>query len=301
MSLRAWSSARWTVPLPPGHRFPIAKYALIRDAAIASGALPAGAIEEPECVSIEALQLVHSPAYVSSILDGTLDPVAARRLGFPWTPELRERSLHTVQGTIEAAHDALARGAGLNLAGGTHHAFADRGEGFCVFNDVAVAVRSLQHSGTVHNVAIVDLDVHQGNGTARLFENDPDVFTFSMHGDNNYPFHKESSRLDVGLPDGCDDYFYLGELARHLDAVLDAAQPDLVCYLGGADPYSGDRFGRLKLSMDGLRRRDRMLFETCSRRSLPVVLTLAGGYAADLQDIATIHLNTLRELLAYYG
>jgi acetoin utilization deacetylase AcuC-like enzyme len=301
MSLRAWSSARWTVPLPPGHRFPIAKYALIRDAVVASGALPTSAIEEPEPVPVEALQLVHGPAYVASILDGTLDPVAARRLGFPWTPELRQRSLHTVQGTIEAAHDALARGAGMNLAGGTHHAFADRGEGFCVFNDVAVAVRSLQRSGTAHNVAIVDLDVHQGNGTASLFENDPDVFTFSMHGDNNYPFHKESSRLDVGLPDGCDDSFYLGQLARHLDAVLDAAEPDLVCYLGGADPYSGDRFGRLKLSMDGLRRRDRMVFETCCRRGLPVVLTLAGGYAADLQDIATIHLNTVRELLAYYG
>ncbi|HEY7029298.1 MAG TPA: histone deacetylase [Gemmatimonadales bacterium] len=301
MPLRAWSSARWTVPLPSGHRFPIAKYALIRDTVVASGALPAHDIEEPERVSVESLQMVHEPAYVTSILDGTLDPVAARRLGFPWTAELRERSLHTVQGTLEAAHDALDRGAGINLAGGTHHAFSDRGEGFCVFNDVAVAVRFLQRSGKVRNVAIVDLDVHQGNGTARLFENDPDVFTFSIHGDNNYPFHKESSRLDVGLPDGCDDSFYLGQLARHLDPVLDAAAPDLVCYLGGADPYSGDRFGRLELSIDGLRRRDHMVFETCYRRSLPVVMTLAGGYAADLHDIATIHLNTVRELLAYYG
>ncbi|HSE67754.1 MAG TPA: histone deacetylase [Gemmatimonadales bacterium] len=301
MSLRAWSSARWTVPLPPGHRFPIAKYALIRDAVVAAGLLPAQAIEEPGRVSVEALQLVHEPAYVTSILDGTLDPVAARRLGFPWTPELRERSMHTVQGTLEAAHDALDRGAGINLAGGTHHAFADRGEGFCVFNDVAIAVRWLQRSGMVRNVAIVDLDVHQGNGTARLFEDDPDIFTFSMHGDNNYPFHKESSRLDVGLPDGCDDSFYIGQLAGHLGAVLDAAKPDLVCYLGGADPYLGDRFGRLRLSIDGLRRRDHMVFETCARRGLPVVMTLAGGYAADLQDIATIHLNTVRELLAYYG
>lgn len=301
MPLRAWSSARWTVPLPAGHRFPIAKYALIRDTVVASCALPAQAIEEPERVSVEALQLVHEPAYVTSILDGSLDPVAARRLGFPWTPELRERSMRTVQGTLEAARDALDRGAGINLAGGTHHAFADRGEGFCVFNDVAIAIRSLQRDDQVRNVAIVDLDVHQGNGTASLFEDDPDVFTFSMHGDNNYPFHKESSRLDVGLPDGCDDSFYLGELARHLDAVLDAAQPDLVCYLGGADPYSEDRFGRLKLSIDGLRRRDRMVFETCYQRGLPVVMTLAGGYAAGLQDIATIHLNTVHELLACYG
>jgi len=209
--------------------------------------------------------------------------------------------MHTVQGTLEAAHDALDHGAGINLAGGTHHAFADRGEGFCVFNDVAVAVRSLQRSQEIRNVAIVDLDVHQGNGTASIFEDDPDVFTFSMHGDNNYPFHKESSRLDVGLPDACDDSLYLGQLVRYLDAVLDAARPDLVCYLGGADPYSEDRFGRLKLSIDGLRRRDQIVFETCYRRGLPVVMTLAGGYAADLQDIATIHLNTVRELLACYG
>jgi acetoin utilization deacetylase AcuC-like enzyme len=301
MSLRAWSSARWTVPLPPGHRFPIAKYALIRDAVIASGLLPARAIEEPDRVSVDALELVHRSAYVTSIFEGTLDPVAARRLGFPWTTELRERSMHTVQGTLAAAHDALDHGAGINLAGGTHHAFADRGEGFCVFNDVAVAVRSLQRSEKIRNVAILDLDVHQGNGTASIFETDPDVFTFSMHGDNNYPFHKESSRLDVGLPDGCDDSFYLGQLARHLEAVLDAARPDLVCYLGGADPYSGDRFGRLKLSIDGLRRRDQMVFQACYRRRLPVVMTLAGGYAVDLRDIATIHLNTVRELVACYG
>ena len=301
MSLRAWSSARWTVPLPPGHRFPIAKYALIRDAVVASGTLSPGAIAEPERVSIEALHLVHDPFYVTSILEGSLDSVAARRLGFPWSPELRERSLRTVQGTLEAAHDALAQGAGMNLAGGTHHAFADRGEGFCVFNDVAVAIRLLQSAGAVRRVAIVDLDVHQGNGTARIFENDPEVFTFSMHGDNNYPFRKESSRLDVGLPDGCDDASYLERLGTNLDAVLDAADPELVCYLGGADPFMSDRFGRLKLSIEGLRRRDRMVFDACQRLGLPVVLTLAGGYAADLNDIATIHLNTVCELLAHYG
>src|SRR6188508_624205 len=215
MSLRAWSSARWTVPLPPGHRFPIAKYALIRDAVVASGALPGGAIEEPERVPVEALQLVHDPAYVASILDGTVDRGAARRLGFPWTPELRERSLHTVQGTIEAALDALARGAGMNLAGGTLHAFADRGEGFCVFNDVAVAARVLQRDQHASRIAVIDLDVHQGNGTAAIFRDDPSVFTFSMHGEKNFPFKKEVSDLDVALPDGTRDDEYLSSLRLH--------------------------------------------------------------------------------------
>ena len=299
--MRAFYSDHFVLPLPEGHKFPMAKYSRLRERILVEGIISPNDLYEAPLATIDDLHLAHAPEYVDAVLTGTVPHEIQRRIGFPWSPQMVERSRRSVGATIAAAHAALDDGVAANLAGGTHHAFADRGEGFCVFNDVAVAVRSLQHSGTVHNVAIVDLDVHQGNGTARLFENDPDVFTFSMHGDNNYPFHKESSRLDVGLPDGCDDSFYLGELARHLDAVLDAAQPDLVCYLGGADPYSGDRFGRLKLSMDGLRRRDRMLFETCYRRSLPVVLTLAGGYAADLQDIATIHLNTLRELLAYYG
>jgi acetoin utilization deacetylase AcuC-like enzyme len=296
MPLRAWSSARFSIPLPHGHRFPIQKYALVREAVVATGALPASAILEPECADRGALELVHTTEYVSSILEGTLEPMAARRLGFPWSPELRERSLRTVQGTIRAAQDAVAGGAGVNLAGGTHHAFADRGEGFCVFNDVAVAIRALRLEGAARRVAIVDLDVHQGNGTARIFENDADVFTFSIHGENNYPFHKEPSRLDVGLPDGAGDATYMAVLRASLDRVLEEATPDLVFYLAGADPYAGDRFGRLGLSIGGLRRRDRMVFDACRRRDLPVVVTLAGGYAANLADIVTIHLNTIAEL-----
>jgi len=289
------------VPLPEGHRFPIAKYAAVRDGVIARGLLPADRLDEPERCARTALELVHRPTYVDAVMHGTLSPPEVRRLGFPWSPELRERALRTAQGTVEAARDALAGGLGVNLAGGTHHAFADRGEGFCVFNDAAIAVRLLQRDGHITRVAIVDLDVHQGNGTASIFAGDPDVFTFSMHGEKNYPFHRERSTLDVDLPDQCGDAEYLGRLDQHLEAVLDAADPDLVIYLAGADPYRHDRFGRLELTMEGLRARDRRVFAACSRRGLPVVLTLAGGYAREVDDIVEIHCATLREGLAAYA
>jgi acetoin utilization deacetylase AcuC-like enzyme len=296
--MRAWSSARFTIPLPEGHRFPIQKYALVRDLVVRRGLLPPEAVEEPDLAARADLALVHQQAYLDAIYDGTLDPVATRRLGFPWSPELRQRSLHTVQGTIEAARDAASDGAGVNLAGGTHHAFADRGEGFCVFNDVAVAIRVLQREERIRRAAIVDLDVHQGNGTARIFAGDTEVFTFSLHGEKNYPFHKEESRVDVGLPDGCQDQAYLDALGRHLGDVLERSAPDLVFYLAGADPYAGDRFGRLGLSRAGLRERDRMVFQACRSRGLPVVMTLSGGYARDVSEVAEIHADTLSELLA---
>lgn len=296
--LRAWSSARFGVPLPPGHRFPIEKYALVRDLIVHRGLLPPERIEEPDQARREDLALVHEAGYLDAVEQGTLEPIAVRRLGFPWSPDLRERSLRTVQGTVEAARDALADGAGVNLAGGTHHAFADRGEGFCVFNDVAVAIRVLQREGRARRAVVIDLDVHQGNGTARIFQGDPSVFTFSLHGEKNYPFHKEESTLDVGLPDGCEDQPYLDALARHLDQVLDTARADLAFYLAGADPYEGDRFGRLKLSRAGLRERDRMVFAACRARGLPVVMTLSGGYARDVNDVADIHATTLQELLS---
>jgi len=299
--VRAWSSSRFAVALPPGHRFPIAKYHAVREGVVARGLLAADEVHEPDRVERTALTLVHGPAYVDAIEDGTLGDAAVRRLGFPWGPGLRERSFRTVQGTVEAARDALESGAGINLAGGTHHAFADRGEGFCVFNDVAVATRLLQREGRVRRVAVVDLDVHQGNGTACLFADDPDVFTFSMHGARNYPFHRQRSRLDVELADGTGDADYLEALGAHLDAVLDEAAADLVFYLAGADPYAGDRFGRLALSIDGLRERDRRVFAACGRRGVPVAVTLAGGYAARIEDIVTIHGNTVEELRAAAG
>ncbi len=299
--MRAWSSARFTVPLPEGHRFPIAKYALLRDAIVRQGLLPPDGIEEPDAAARDDLALVHTAEYLDAVFDGSLDPDATRRLGFPWSPALLERARHTAQGTIEAARDALADGAGANLAGGTHHAFSDRGEGFCVFNDVAVAIRVLQRESQLTRAAVVDLDVHQGNGTAEIFADDDAVYTFSMHGEKNYPFHKERSSLDVGLPDGCEDATYLATLALHLDAVLETARPDLVFYLAGADPYVGDRFGRLGLSFAGLRERDRLVFAVCHARGLPVVLTIAGGYAREIEDIVTIHAATFAELLTAYG
>jgi acetoin utilization deacetylase AcuC-like enzyme len=299
--MRAWSPARFTIDLPPGHRFPIAKYGIIRDRAVACGAFEVADIHEPDRADRWALELVHTRAYVDAVVQGSMAPPAIRRLGFPWSEQLRERSLRTVQGTVEAARDALELGAGVNLAGGTHHAFADRGEGFCVFNDVAIAIRVLQQEGRVRRAAIVDLDVHQGNGTARIFEGDPDVYTFSMHAAGNFPFHKERSSLDVGLADGASDSTFLSLLAAHLDQVLSEAQPELVFYLAGADPYREDRFGRLALSFEGLRARDAFVLECCRRRGLPIVITMAGGYARSLEDVALIHTNTLVALRRTYG
>jgi acetoin utilization deacetylase AcuC-like enzyme len=299
--MRAWSSARFTVPLPAGHRFPITKYARIRDEIVARGLLPRQAIEEPDGADRWALELVHTPPYADAVLTGTLSPAEVRRLGFPWSPDLRERSLRTVQGTLEAARDALETGLGINLAGGTHHAYPGHGEGFCVFNDVAIAIRVLQREGRLGRAAVVDLDVHQGNGTAHIFTDDPDVFTFSMHGARNYPFRKERSALDVELDDGCEDAAYLTALDAHLGPVLDAAGPELVFYLGGADPYVHDRFGRLGLTVAGLLERDRRSFDAFRGRGLPAVLTLAGGYARELEDVVTIQANTVGAALAAYA
>jgi acetoin utilization deacetylase AcuC-like enzyme len=299
--MRAWSSARFTIALPDGHRFPIAKYARIRDEIVARGLLPAGGIEEPDRVDRWAIELVHTPRYVEAVLDGTLSAMEVRRLGFPWSAGLRERSLRTVQGTIEAAHDALDHGLGINLAGGTHHAFPGHGEGFCVFNDVAIAIRVLQRAGRITRAAVVDLDVHQGNGTAHVFADDADVFTFSMHGARNYPFRKEQSALDVELDDGCEDAAYLAALETHLGPVLDSARPELVFYLGGADPFVHDRFGRLGMSLAGLGARDRLAFAAFRRRGLPVVVTMAGGYARDLDDVVAIQTNMVEAALAAYA
>ncbi len=277
------------------------KYQLVLEHVVAAGILPASAIHEPERVARDALGLVHGTRYIEAVIDGTLSPAELRRLGFPWSPLLPERSLRTVQGTIEACRDALERGAGINLAGGTHHAYPDHGEGYCVFNDVAVAIRVLGREGRITRALVIDLDVHQGNGTARIFEGDDDVFTFSMHGAHNYPFHKERSRLDVELTDGTGDDDYLVILARHLDDVFGRARADVVVYIAGADPYHGDRLGRLKLTFDGLRARDALVFGACHARGIPVAMVLGGGYAENLDDIAMIHGNTVREILARYG
>ena len=277
------------------------KYQLVRDGVVAAGLLAESAIHEPERVAREALGLVHHADYIDGVMAGNLGEAAMRRLGFPWHELLPERSLRTVQGTCEAARDALANGFGINLAGGTHHAFAGHGEGYCVFNDVAVALKSLLRDGRIARAAVIDLDVHQGNGTAKIFEGDGDVFTFSMHGAKNYPFRKERSHLDVELADRAGDVEYLALLDRHLPEVLDRARADLVMYIAGADPYRGDRLGRLAMSIEGLRERDRRVFDACWRRRHPVVTVLGGGYATDLADLVTIHGNTVRELMTRYG
>ena len=299
--MRAWTSARFAVPLPPGHRFPMAKYAMITRGVVARGIVTRNRLAEPEPASRETLTRVHDAGYVDAVLEHGLTEADQRRLGFPWCPELAERSRRTVQGTLEASRDALACGTGLNLAGGTHHAFPGHGEGFCVFNDVAIAIRTLQSEGRISRAVVVDLDVHQGNGTARIFANDPDVFTFSMHGAGNYPFRKEQSRLDVELPDRTGDDAYFALLIRHLDPVLEAARADLVVYIAGADPYRLDRLGRLALSIEGLEQRDAAVLAACRRRGLPVAVVLGGGYAADLEDVVTIHANTCALLSACHA
>ncbi len=292
--LPLWSSASYGVPLPEGHRFPIAKYAQLREAVVAEGVASPDQVLDPPRVPLEALRRVHTDDYVARFTGGRLTDAEVRRLGFPWSEGLVERSFRAAGGTLAAARAAVAHGLAMNLAGGTHHAFADRGEGFCCFNDVAVAIRALQDDGLARRAAVVDLDVHQGNGTHALFAGDRDVFTFSMHGGRNYPFHKVPGSLDIELADRTGDDEYLERLAEVLPRVLERAAPDVVFYLAGADPHERDRLGRLALTFDGLARRDRLVLETCREIGLPVVVTIAGGYGTDIADTVRVHVGTTR-------
>ena len=292
--MRLWTSARYTFPLPAGHRFPIAKYARLREQVINAGIVRADALREPERAGREALLRVHTVDYVDRFLEGGLTAHELRRLGLPWSPALVERSLRAVGGTCEAAAAALEDGIAMNLAGGTHHAFADHGEGFCVFNDIAIAIRQLQHARRVRRVAVIDLDVHQGNGTNAVFAGDRSVFTFSMHGGRNYPFHKVPGSLDVELADGTRDDDYLCRLVEHLPKVLAQTQPDLVFYLAGADPHEGDVLGRLGLTFEGLARRDAYVIDQCREVGIPVAITIAGGYGRSIDDTIRIHTETAR-------
>jgi acetoin utilization deacetylase AcuC-like enzyme len=294
MTLTVWSSSRYTFPLPEGHRFPVAKYALLRDAVVAQGIVPADRVLDPPRVSDDALRLVHTPDYVRRFCEGALDAAELRRLGFPWSPGLVERSYRAVGGTVAATRHALAHGLAMNLAGGTHHAFPDHGEGFCVFNDVAVAIQLLREEGLVRRAAVVDLDVHQGNGTHAIFAGDADVYTFSMHGGKNYPFHKVAGTLDVELPDGTADDAYLTLLADALPRVLAASSPDLVVYIAGADPHEGDLLGRLALTFDGLARRDALVLDSCREVGIPVAITIGGGYGRRIEDTVAAHAQTVR-------
>jgi acetoin utilization deacetylase AcuC-like enzyme len=293
MPLHCWSSEQYAIVLPDGHRFPMAKYALLRQGVLAAGLVRPEHLHDPPRAALEDLLRVHTPEYVQQVSDGTLPPSEQRRIGLPWSPAFVERAWRVVRGTIDASDAALRHGVAMNLAGGTHHAFPDRGEGFCTFNDVAIAVRRLQHLGRIRRAVIVDLDVHQGNGTHACFANDATVFTFSMHGAKNFPFHKVPGSRDVELEDGTGDEPYLALLEEHLPSVLHAARADLVVYLAGADPHEGDRLGRLRLTFDGLRRRDRMVLQTCREIGLPVCVTIAGGYGRRVEDTVAVHLGTV--------
>lgn len=289
-------SDRFEPDLPAGHRFPMQKYRLLREAV--ADTLPGVRLREPDAAGDALLALAHDPAYVQAVATGTLAPAAVREIGFPWSPALVERSRRSVGATLAAVDAAWAEGVGVNLAGGTHHAGSAQGSGFCVFNDVAVAIRRDQQRRPGVRCAVIDLDVHQGNGTAAIFAGDPDVFTLSLHGDRNFPFRKVLSSLDVPLPDGCDDALYSraldGALARMNEAHC-AAPFDLLFYLAGADPHEGDRLGRLKLTAAGLRRRDRTVFDWAAARALPVVMCMAGGYGTDLDAMVAVQLGSVAE------
>jgi acetoin utilization deacetylase AcuC-like enzyme len=299
--MQAFYSDHFVLPLPEGHRFPMPKYRLLRDRVWA---------ECPQITLVEAppatdgeLALAHTPHYVTSVSEGLLSAAEQREIGFPWTPRMVERARRSVGATVAAARSALAHGVAAQLAGGTHHAYAHKGSGYCVFNDVGVAARLMQaethrHHRRLLRVAVIDLDVHQGNGTAAIFADDPSVFTLSLHGARNFPFRKEASDLDVELPDGCTDAPYLealdGALAtlwrRHAEAL-----PGLVFYLAGADPHENDRLGRLKISSAGLAERDRRVLHACRERGIPVAISMAGGYGQPIEHSVAVHLQTLKE------
>lgn len=293
--MKAFFCPTFELPLPEGHAFPMAKYRRlyerVRDHADRWGVT----LHEPVSASDEALRRVHCPDYIDRVRRGTLSPQEQRRIGFPWSEAMAKRARRTVGGTIAALEAALhGDGIAVNLAGGTHHAGYDRGGGYCIFNDAVVAARHVQAEGLARRLLVVDLDVHHGNGTAELVAGDDTLFAFSMHDAKNYPAIKPASDLDVPLPPGTDDARYLDLLAAHLPRAIDAARPEAVIYLAGADPFIGDRLGQLALSKAGLAQRDRVVFEACRRHGLPLSVAMAGGYAPDVEDIVDIHAETVR-------
>jgi acetoin utilization deacetylase AcuC-like enzyme len=292
--VKIYCSAHFVLPLPEGHRFPIQKYALLRRRVVASGLFPPEDLCIPPAATDAEIERVHDPDYVRRVKEGRLTPKEIREIGFPWSLQMVERSRRSCGATIAASRAALADGCGVNLAGGTHHAFRDHGRGYCVFNDCAIAARAMQAEGQVQRVVILDCDVHQGDGTASIFMDDPTVFTFSIHGARNYPFRKEISDLDMALADGTSDVAYLEALEAGLVRALELARADLAFYVSGADPFVGDRLGKLALTNEGLAERDRMVFEHCGRAGLPVAVTMAGGYARPVEDTVAIHWQTVQ-------
>ncbi len=289
---------QFVLPLPDGHRFPMRKYAMLREKVEAANLSRGEPLRVPQAASDELILRAHDAAYLQRVVSGTLADDEIRRIGFPWTEQMVERSRRSCGATVEACRAALQQGAAVSLAGGTHHAFRSHGAGYCVLNDAAIAALAMQFEGRAKRILIVDCDVHQGDGTAAILADDSSVFTFSIHAAKNFPFRKAESDLDVALPDGCNDEMYLSALHDGLCHSLSASRPDLAIYLAGADPFEGDRLGRLFLSKGGLDRRDQMLFAMCADMAVPVATVMAGGYARCIEDTVDIHFNTVHRAAA---
>jgi acetoin utilization deacetylase AcuC-like enzyme len=292
--MKIYHSDQFLFPLPEGHRFPLKKYALLRAAVVDAGLIPPGELITPEPVSDEEILRVHSEEYLCRVVDGQLSARDMRRIGLPWSPELVARARRSAGGTVAACRAALLDGLAINLAGGTHHAFRDWGQGYCLFNDAIIAIRAMQAEGRVQRAVILDCDAHQGNGTAALAGDDPAIFTFSIHNEQNFPLRKEHSDLDIGLADGTGDESYLAALVEGVPRALALAEADLALYLAGADPYEGDLLGRLALTKAGLAARDRLVLSLCREAGLPVAVLMAGGYGRRVADTVAIHLGTVR-------
>ena len=301
--MKAFYSDHFVLPLPEGHRFPMAKYSMLREELVQE--LSAVQMFEAPAATEGELALAHAPDYVQAVKSGTLSPEALREIGFPWTPAMAERSIRSAGASIAAGRAALKEGISGNLAGGTHHASANQGGGFCVFNDIAVTAGVLQmeyfrQTKKTLQVLVVDLDVHQGNGTASIFANDPSVFTLSLHGEKNFPFRKVPSDLDVGLPDGCTDGPYLEALDRALIEMSERFKPDFLIYLAGADAHEGDRLGRLKLTEAGMAARDQKVFDWALASNIPMIICMGGGYGHDLRSTVAVQMNTWRLALRHW-
>lgn len=293
-------SDHYQIPLSPTHPFPITKYKMARDRLLAEGIITHWHLTDPGLASHEDILLVHERDYWFRCVNGELTAAEVRRLGFPWSAALVRRTRAAVQGTITAARYALRDGIASNLAGGTHHAFPDHGEGYCVLNDIAIAIRVLQRDRLARRIAIIDCDVHQGNGTAAIFQNDPAVFTFSIHGEKNFPRRKERSSLDINLPDDTDDQEYLRLLREHVPTILADFRPELVFYQAGVDLHERDRLGRMRLTLTGLQQRDELVIGACRAAGVPVATTMGGGYGRDISETVEGHCNTIRTALRFY-
>ena len=299
--MKAYYTDEFVLPLPPGHRFPMRKYAELRERILATRTLPPQSLIIPPPATDEDILRCHDADYLESVKKGQLSRREILRIGFPWSPEMVERSRRSAGATISAARTALSEGIAANLAGGTHHAGRDHGEGYCVFNDAAIAARAMQAEGRVERVIILDCDVHQGNGTAAIAAQDPSIYTFSIHGEKNFPFRKIAGDLDIGLPNNTDDEAYLSVLETALSRILAAGSFDMAIYIAGADPYEGDKLGKLALSKAGLLARDQMVLDHCRVAGLPLAVTMGGGYAPQIEDIVDIHLQTIQAAVSYHS